>query len=39
MKNAPNGIGIMDQPPEPSPYELAKRSLTRIKNKIMVDNA
>jgi len=36
MKNAPNGIGIMDQPPEPSPDEQAKRSLTRIKNKIMV---
>jgi len=36
MKNAPNGIGIMDQPPEPSPDEQARRSLIRIKNKIMV---
>jgi len=36
MKNAPNGIGIMDKPPEPSPDEMARRSLTRIKNKIMV---
>ena len=36
MKNAPNGIGIMDKPPEPSPDEKAKRSLTRIKNKIMI---
>jgi Mrp family chromosome partitioning ATPase len=36
MKSAPNGIGIMDKPPEPSPDELAKRSLTRIKNKIIV---
>lgn len=36
MKNAPNGIGIMDNPPEPSPDEMAKQSLTRIKNKIMI---
>ena len=36
MKNAPNGIGIMDKPPEPSPDEQARRSLTRIKNKIIV---
>ncbi len=36
MKNAPNGIGIMDQPPEPSPDEQARRSLTRIKSKIMI---
>jgi Mrp family chromosome partitioning ATPase len=36
MKNAPNNIGIMDKPPEPSPDEQAKQSLTRIKNKIMV---
>jgi len=36
MKNAPNGIGIMDKLPEPSPDEMARRSLTRIKNKIMV---
>jgi len=36
MKNAPEGVGIMDKPPEPSPDELAKRSLTRIKKKIMV---
>jgi ATP-binding protein involved in chromosome partitioning len=36
MKNAPNGIGIMDKPPAPSPDELAARSLTKIKNKIMV---
>ena len=36
MKNAPNGIGIMDKPPEPSPDEQARRSLTRIKNKIMI---
>ena len=36
MKSAPEGIGIMDKPPEPSPDELAKQSLTKIKNKIMV---
>jgi ATP-binding protein involved in chromosome partitioning len=36
MKNAPNNIGIMDKPPEPSPDEQAKQSLTRIKNKIIV---
>jgi ATP-binding protein involved in chromosome partitioning len=36
MKKSSDGIGIMDQPPEPSPDELAKRSLTKIKNKIMV---
>ena len=36
MKNEPTGVGIMDQPPEPSPDELARRSLTRIKNKIMI---
>ena len=36
MKNSPNGAGIMDQPPEPSPDEQARRSLTRIKNKIIV---
>ena len=36
MKDAPHGIGIMDHPPEPSPDEMAKRSLTRIKHKIMV---
>ena len=36
MKNAPNGIGIMDQPPAPSPDELARRSLTRIKHKLIV---
>ncbi len=36
MKNAPNGIGIMDQPPEPDPDEKAKQSLARIKNKIIV---
>jgi ATP-binding protein involved in chromosome partitioning len=36
MKNAPNGIGIMDKPPEPSEDENARRSLTRIKNKIMI---
>lgn len=36
MKNASDGIDIMDKPPEPSPDELAKRSLTKIKNKIMV---
>ncbi len=36
MKNAPNGIGIMDKPPEPSPDEQARQSLTRIKNKIMI---
>lgn len=36
MKNAPNGIGIMDKPPESSPDEKAKRSLTLIKNKIMI---
>lgn len=36
MKNEPTGVGIMDKPPEPSPDELARRSLTRIKNKIMI---
>ncbi len=36
MKNAPNGIGIMDKPPEPSQDEQARRSLARIKNKIIV---
>ena len=36
MQNAPDGMGIMDKPPEPSPDEKAKRSLTRIKNKIMI---
>ena len=36
MKQSSDGIGIMDKPPEPSPDELAKRSLTKIKNKIMV---
>jgi len=36
MKNMDNGTGIMDTPPEPSPDELAKQSLSRIKNKIMV---
>jgi ATP-binding protein involved in chromosome partitioning len=36
MKNAPNGIGIMDQPPQPDPDALARQSLTRIKNKIMI---
>ncbi len=36
MKNPSNGIGIMDQPPTPSPDEMARRSLTRIKNKLMI---
>jgi ATP-binding protein involved in chromosome partitioning len=36
MKNAPQGIGIMDHPPAPDPDEQAKRSLTRIKNKLMI---
>ena len=36
MKNAPHGIGILDQPPAPSPDELARRSLARITHKIMV---
>ncbi|MGD8701316.1 MAG: Mrp/NBP35 family ATP-binding protein [Desulfosarcina sp.] len=36
MKNPPNGIDIMDQPPQPDPDMLAKQSLTRIKNKIMI---
>jgi Mrp family chromosome partitioning ATPase len=36
MKKPPNGIGIMDHPPQPSPDDLAKQSLARIKNKIMV---
>jgi len=36
MKNASDGIGIMDKPPEPSPDELARRSLAKIRNKIMV---
>jgi ATP-binding protein involved in chromosome partitioning len=36
MKNAPQGIGIMDHPPEPDPDEQARRSLTRIKNKIII---
>lgn len=36
MKNKTQNIGIMDKPPDESPDEKAKRSLTRIKNKIMV---
>jgi ATP-binding protein involved in chromosome partitioning len=36
MKQPSDGIGIMDKPPEPSPDELARQSLTNIKNKIMV---
>jgi ATP-binding protein involved in chromosome partitioning len=36
MKNAPHGVGIMNKPPEPSAEEKAKRSLARIRNKIMV---
>jgi Mrp family chromosome partitioning ATPase len=36
MKHPPNGIDIMDQPPQPDPDMLAKQSLTRIKNKIMI---
>ena len=36
MKNEPTGVGIMDKPPEPSADELARRSLARIKNKIMI---
>ena len=36
MKNAPHGIGVLDKPPDPSPDEKAKRSLTHIKNKIMI---
>jgi Mrp family chromosome partitioning ATPase len=36
MQRGSQGIGILDQPPEPSPDELAKRSLARIKHKIMV---
>jgi len=36
MKNTSNGVDIMEKPPEPSPDEKAKRSLTRIKNKIMI---
>jgi ATP-binding protein involved in chromosome partitioning len=36
MENAPKGVGIMDKPPEPSADENARRSLTRIKNKIMI---
>lgn len=36
MKKQPQGTGIMDQPPAPSPDEMARRSLTRIRHKIMV---
>lgn len=36
MKNAPNGTGTMGKPPEPNPDEQAQKSLTRIKNKIIV---
>ncbi len=36
MKNAPNGVGIKEQPPEPNPDEQAKQSLSKIKNKIIV---
>ena len=36
MKNAPDGIGIMDKPPEPSPGDKAQRSPTGIKNKIII---
>ncbi|MFH2093736.1 MAG: Mrp/NBP35 family ATP-binding protein [Pseudomonadota bacterium] len=36
MKDNRKGIGIADKPPEPSPDELAKRSLVKIKNKFMI---
>jgi ATP-binding protein involved in chromosome partitioning len=36
MKNALQNIGIMDHPPAPSPDELARQSLARIKRKIMI---
>jgi len=36
MKNAPHGVGIMDHPPEPTPDEMARRSLKKIKHKIMI---
>ncbi len=36
MKKKPDGIGISDKPPGPSPDELAQQSLARIKHKIMV---
>ena len=36
MKKQPQGIGILDRPPAPSPDEMARRSLARIRHKIMV---
>ncbi len=36
MKNTQQGIGIADKPPEPDPEELAKQTLKKIKNKIIV---
>ncbi len=36
MKNAPHATGIMDRPPAPTPDELARQSLTRIKHKLMI---
>lgn len=36
MKNAPHGVGIMDHPPEPTPDEMARQSLKKIKHKIMI---
>lgn len=36
MTKIQNGIGISDKVPEPSPDELAKRSLKKIKNKFVV---
>ncbi len=36
MKTTQKGIGIADKPPKPDPDELAKQSLTKIKNKFMI---
>jgi Mrp family chromosome partitioning ATPase len=36
MENKQGGISISSKVPEPSPDELAKRSLTKIKNKLLV---
>ncbi len=36
MSNTQQGIGIMEDSPKPDPDELAKQSLTRIKNKFVV---
>jgi len=36
MGTTQKGIGIIDKPPEPDPDELARQSLSKIKNKFMI---